>query len=76
MMHHVDFPSTNLFSYIPLHGVVGDTSKAWHAKVKGAVVILGYDGKNIHSIQTSVGLLGAHRFFISELKSLAGFREG
>ena len=38
--------------------------------MKGAVVILGYDGKNIHSIQTPFGPLGAHRFFITELMSL------
>ncbi|HTL56048.1 MAG TPA: CHASE2 domain-containing protein [Candidatus Limnocylindrales bacterium] len=71
MMHSIDFPSTNSLSYIPLHEVVSNTSKAWQAKVQGAVVILGYDGKNIHSMQTPLGPLGAHRFFISGLTSLA-----
>lgn len=70
MMHSVDFPKTNSLSYIPLREVVSETSKAWQAKVQGAVVILGYDGKNIHSIQTPLGPLGAHRFFITELTSL------
>ena len=35
------------------------------------VVILGYDGKNIHSIETPFGPIGAHRFFICGLVSLS-----
>jgi hypothetical protein len=70
LMQSVDFPKTNSLSYIPLHEVMSDTSKAWQPKVIGAVVIIGYDGKNIHSIQTPLGALGAHRFFITELMSL------
>jgi hypothetical protein len=69
-MQSVDFPKTNSLSYIPLHEVMNDTSKAWQANVKGAIVILGYDGKNIHSFNTPLGPLGAHRFFITELMSL------
>jgi hypothetical protein len=69
VMQSIDFPKTNSLSYIPLHEVMSDT-KAWQAKVKGAVVIIGYDGKNIHSIQSPLGPLGAHRFFIIELMSL------
>jgi hypothetical protein len=51
--------------------------KGWQEKVKGAVVILGYDGKNIHSIETPIGKLGAHRFFIYGLRSVVnGFEDG
>ncbi len=50
---------------------MSDTSKAWQAKVRGTVVVLGNDGKSIHSIQTPRGLMGAHRFFITSLMSLA-----
>jgi hypothetical protein len=71
MMHLVEFPKTNSLSYIPLHEVMSDTSRSWQAKVKGAVVFIGYDGKNIPSIKTPLGPLGAHRFFIAELMSLA-----
>jgi len=39
--------------------------------VQQSVVILGYDGKNIHSIETPLGPLGAHRFFNCGLMSLA-----
>jgi len=71
LMHPIDFPTTNSLSYIPFHEVMSDTSKTWQAKVKQSVVILGYDGKNIHSIETPLGPLGAHRFFICGLMSLA-----
>ena len=70
LMQPVDFPKTNSLSYIPLHDVMSDASKAWQAKVRGAVVLIGYDGTNIHSIKTPLGPLGAHRFFIIELMSL------
>ena len=71
VMHRIDFPPANSFSYIPLHEVLSDSAKDWQAKVEHSVVILGYVGKNIHSIDTPVGRLGAHRFFISGLMSLA-----
>ncbi|HYV28799.1 MAG TPA: CHASE2 domain-containing protein [Candidatus Eisenbacteria bacterium] len=71
LMHHIDFPTTNSLSYIPFHEVMSDTSKTWQTKVQQSVVILGYDGKNIHSIETPLGPLGAHRFFICGLLSLA-----
>jgi hypothetical protein len=70
LIQSIEFPRTNSLSYISLHEVMSDTSNALQAKVKGAVVIIGYDGKNIHSIQTPLGPLGAHRFFITELMSL------
>ena len=76
-MQPVDFRKTDSLSYIPLHEVMSDTSKSWQAKVKGAVVFIGYDGKNIHSIQTPLGPIGAHRFFIIELRSLVkAFEKG
>jgi len=70
LMQPIDFPKKNSLSYIPLHEVMSDTSKAWQAKMKGAVVIIGYDGKNIQSVQSPLGPLGGHRFFITELMSL------
>ena len=71
MMHSVDFEGTTSVSNIPLHEVMSDTAKGWQTKVQGAVVLIGYDGKHIHSIQTPRGPMGAHRFFIAELMSLA-----
>ena len=71
LMHHIEFPRTNSLSYIPFHKLMSDTAKTWQVKVQQSVVILGYDGKNIHSIKTPLGPLGAHRFFICGLLSLS-----
>jgi hypothetical protein len=71
IMHPVNFPSTNTLPYIPFHDVLDDTSKTWQSKVQQSIVILGYDGKNIHSIETPIGPLSAHRFFINALMSVA-----
>ena len=71
IMHHIDFPPTNSLAYIPLHVVVNDTAKGWQIKVQQSVVIIGYVGKKIHSIQTPMGPLSAHRFFIAGLMSLS-----
>jgi hypothetical protein len=71
LKHHIVFPTTNSLSYIPLHEVISDAANTWQTKVKQSVVILGYDGKNIHSIETPLGPLGAHRFFICGLISLS-----
>ena len=71
MMHSIEFQNATPPSYIPLLELMSDTAKTWQSRVQGAVVVIGYDGKNIHSIQTSRGPLGAHRFFIAGLMSLA-----
>jgi hypothetical protein len=71
LMHQIEFPKTNSLSYIPFHELMSDTTSNWQAKVQQSVVILGYDGKNIHSIETPLGPLGAHRFFIFGLVSLS-----
>jgi len=75
LMHHIEFPKTNSLSYVPFHEVIGDTTKAWQAKVQNAVVILAYDGKSIHSIETPLGPMSAHRFFICGLLSLSSTYE-
>jgi hypothetical protein len=76
VMHPIAFPATNSLSYIPLHEILSQKGATWQAKVKGSVVVLGYDGKNIHTIKTPSGAVGAHRFFIFVLLSLAdGFEK-
>jgi hypothetical protein len=69
--HHINFPSTNSLSYIPFHEILSNAAKTWQGKVRQSVVIIGYDGKKIHSIDTSMGSLSAHRFFIYGLLSLS-----
>jgi hypothetical protein len=69
--HEIQFPAVNSLDYIPLHVVLDEKSTAWQSKVKHAVVVIGYDGKNIHSINTPLGAIGAYRFFIIALRSLS-----
>jgi hypothetical protein len=71
LMHHIRYGSTNSLSYVPMHEILGDTGKSWQPKVENTVVIIGYDGKNIHTIDTAIGPVGAHRLFIYGLLSLA-----
>ena len=71
VMHRIDFPTKDSLTYIPLHEILSGSAKDWQNKVRSAVIVLGYDGKKIHSIETPLGPLGAHRFFITGLKSLA-----
>jgi hypothetical protein len=71
LMHEIRFPATNSLTYIPFHEVISERSKNWQSKVEKSIVILGYDGKNIHSIETPIGPMGAHRFFINGLLSVA-----
>ena len=71
LMHEIVFPATNSISYIPFHDVLSQEPSSWRTKVEGSVVVLGYDGKNIHTINTPLGAVGAHRFFIYGLLSLA-----
>ena len=58
-------PST---SYIPFHDVLEKNN--WHHAVRNKVVILAYDGPNIHRVKTPLGPMGAHRLFVTILYSL------
>ncbi|MBV7537165.1 CHASE2 domain-containing protein [Duganella sp. sic0402] len=42
------------------------------AALKGKVVILAYDGPHIEQFDTSLGAMGAHRYFVNILRSLYG----
>lgn len=57
-------------NYIPFHSVVRGTVDM--ERIRGKVVILGYDGSSIQSLDTPVGAIPAHRLFIQLLK---GFYE-
>jgi hypothetical protein len=48
--------------YIPLHEVLENDD--WASRVTGKLVILGYDGAQIHGIQTESGSIAAHRYFV------------
>jgi hypothetical protein len=64
----VTMPVKDELDYTPFHAVVDGKVKLSFFENK--VVILGYDGTNIHSINTSLGKIKAHRFFCYGLASL------
>jgi len=55
-------------AYIPLHDIL--ENNAWAGRVAGKVVILGYDGPQIHRIQTGLGGIAAHRYYVYLLHEL------
>ena len=64
----VTLPAKDELDYTPFHDVVDGKVKLKCFENK--VVILGYDGTKIHSINTSSGKIKAHRFFCYGLASL------
>jgi CHASE2 domain-containing sensor protein len=65
----IRFPSTNQLDYIKFHDLLAKKIDA--KEIKGKVVILGYDGAKIPKIESPMGLIGAHRYFIYALKDLS-----
>jgi len=65
----VHFPATNRLEYLKFHDLLA--KKIDPHKVKGRVVILGYDGKKIPKIESPLGAIGAHRYFIYALMDLS-----
>lgn len=64
----VEFPRADTLDYVPFHELLSDPAAA--GKLKGKVVVLGYDGAKIHTIMTPVGPRKAHRVFWHGLQSL------
>lgn len=64
----VTLPSGAKLDYIPFLALVQGRVPA--ARLKGKVVVLGYDGPAAPSFDTPVGKLGAHRLFFFALEDL------
>jgi hypothetical protein len=64
---HVKYPSENDLAVLELSALLDADFPP--GALKGKVVILGYDGPNIHTVATPFGNVGAHRAFILLLKS-------
>ena len=64
----VTMPVKDELDYTPFHDVVDGKLKS--NSFENKVVILGYDGTKIHSVNTSLGKIKAHRFFCYGLASL------
>jgi CHASE2 domain-containing sensor protein len=62
------FPKQDDLEYIPFHDILSGAFPK--EKIKGAVVVLGYDGAAIHSITTPAGRFKAHRYWFYALRSL------
>ncbi|MDB6053645.1 MAG: hypothetical protein JWN25_1168 [Verrucomicrobiales bacterium] len=62
----VDLPDPAKISYIPFHLILDKTAPP--GAIAGKVVILGYDGPNIHDFPTKYGKVKAHRLFVACLK--------
>ena len=53
---------------VPFHSFLsGETPRS---AIEGKIVIFGYDGSKLHTIETDAGPVKAHRYFILGLKSL------
>jgi hypothetical protein len=56
------------FDYVPFHRVLNGSASL--AQFKDKVIILGYDGRRIHSIKTRWGEIKAHRLLLQSLLAL------
>jgi hypothetical protein len=61
-------PKTDALKYIPFHTLLDKSTPA--SALAGKVVIIGYDGSKIHSLETSLGKVKAHRLFVYSLKGV------
>lgn len=64
----IDFPARDELGYLPFHDVLSGALDP--AKLKGKVVILGYDGPKMPSLTTPIGQVKGQRVFIYALESL------
>ncbi len=63
----VKYPNENTLKVLELSALVDEDFPP--GVLRGRVVIIGYDGPNIHTVPTPFGNIGAHRAFILLLKS-------
>lgn len=62
------FPRVDALDYVPFHELLSKPEVV--GKLKGKVVVLGYDGAKMHTLATPVGPRKAHRVFWHGLQSL------
>lgn len=63
-----EFPQGDTLDYVPFHELLSKPEA--FKKLKGKIVVLGYDGAKIHALATPVGWRKAHRVFWHGLQSL------
>ena len=64
----IEFPAKDEIEYVPFHELLSGGIEP--KRLEGKVVILGYDGTMIHSLDTPLGKIRAHRAFFYGLESL------
>jgi len=62
------YPLKDDLPYLPFHQFLAGEIPA--SRIKGKVVIIGYDGPGIHSEPTPIGSIRAHRFFVYILQNM------
>ena len=60
------YPLEDLLRPISLSALLDGTA---NKEVKGEIIVLGYDGKNMHTFPTPIGPIKAHRLFFYELNA-------
>jgi hypothetical protein len=68
----VALKSLHPLTYIPFYDVLENDE--WFDQVKDKLVILGYDGSKMPTIETELGAISAHRLYINVLREL--FQDG
>ena len=63
-------PPKDELSYVPFEKLLA--GEIPEKQIHGKVVILGYDGPQIHSFPTSIGQIRAHRLFVHALQNVYG----
>jgi CHASE2 domain-containing sensor protein len=61
-------PAKDDLACIPFHQFLAAGIPA--SRIKGKIVIIGYDGPHIQSVSTAIGPVRAHRFFVYVLQSI------
>ncbi|HUR46434.1 MAG TPA: CHASE2 domain-containing protein [Candidatus Saccharimonadales bacterium] len=64
----IKLPARDDLSYIPFDKFL--SGEIASRQIRGKVVIMGYDGPQMHSFQTPIGPVKAHRLFVYALQSL------
>jgi len=68
--HPIRFPAADQIAYVPFHELLAAKAASLRPTFQGTVVILGYDGNKIQTIDTKIGPIRAHRFFVHQLEAL------
>ncbi len=63
----IQFPKSAEMAYVPFHELLESTKR--DSELIGKFVIMGYDGAKIHKLETPIGRINAHRYWVLALES-------